>query len=89
MNLTSVQATAEAEGLDLLGLLDQSYFLLGLGALDDPSPDAGGSDALKRRWALKTLLIPGGLGSTHKVVLLGKQVGVPSLRGTSFSTRMT
>ena len=89
VNLTSVQATAEAEGLDLLGLLDQSYFLLGLGALDDPSPDVGGSDALKRRGALKTLLIPGGLGSTHKVVLLGKQVGVPSLRGTSFSTRMT
>jgi len=89
VNLTSVQATAEAEGLDLLGLLDQSYFLLGLGALDDPSPAVGGSDALKRRGALKTLLIPGGLGSTHKVVLLGKQVGVPSLRGTSFSTRMT
>ena len=89
VNLTSVQATAEAEGLDLLGLLDQSYFLLGLGALDNPSPDVGGSDALKRRGALKTLLIPGGLGSTHKVVLLGKQVGVPSLRGTSFSTRMT
>ena len=89
VDLTSVRAAAEAEGLEVLGLLDQSYFLLGLGALDDPGIGAADADALKQRLALKTLLIPGGLGSTHKVLLLGKQVGVPSLRGCSFRTRVT
>ena len=50
---------------------------------------AASTDALKQRLALKTLLVPGGLGSTHKVLLLGKQVGVPPLRGCSFRTRVT
>jgi SAM-dependent MidA family methyltransferase len=87
VDLTSVQAAAEAEGLELLGLLDQSHFLLGLGALDDPGIGDAGADALKRRLALKTLLVPGGLGSTHTVLLLGKAVGVPALRGCSFQSR--
>ena len=34
---------------------------------------------LKERLALKTLLMPGGLGSTMKVLLLGKGVGTPAL----------
>ena len=89
VDLPSVLAAAEAEGLEVLGLLDQSYFLLGLGALDDPGSGAANADALKQRLALKTLLVPGGLGSTHKVLLLGKQVGVPPLRGCSFRTRVT
>ena len=88
VDLTSVRAAAEDEGLEVCGVLDQSYFLLGLGALDDPTAN-GGAVALRRRLALKTLLVPGGLGSTHKVLLLSKQVDVPSLRGTSFSTRVT
>jgi len=89
VDLTSVRAAAEAEGLEVCGLLDQSYFLLGLGALEDPVAHGSGVDALRRRLALKTLLVPGGLGSTHKVLLLSTQVDVPSLRGTSFSTRVT
>ena len=87
VDLTSVRAAAEAEGLEVLGLLDQSYFLLGLGALDDPATGAASAEALKQRLALKTLLVPGGLGSTHKVLLLGRQVGAPTLRGCSFRTR--
>ncbi len=39
--------------------------------------------------SLKTLLMPGGLGSTHKVLILGKGVGSPSLRGCSFRVRVT
>ncbi|HEY7290871.1 MAG TPA: SAM-dependent methyltransferase [Vicinamibacterales bacterium] len=38
---------------------------------------------------LKTLLLPGGLGSTMKVLILGKNVGTPALRGCSFSVRAT
>ena len=86
VDLTSVRAAAETEGLELLGLLDQSHFLLGLGALDTVT-DANDVTALRQRLALKTLVVPGGLGSTHKVLLLGKQVGAPALRGCSFGTR--
>ena len=86
VDLTSVAAAAKAEGLETLGLLDQSHFLLGLGALQDTDARHG-PDALRQRLALKTLLIPGGLGSTHKVMLLGKDVGTPSLLGGAFRTQ--
>lgn len=46
-------------------------------------------DRLKNRLALKTLLMPGGLGSTLKVLILGKGVGSPALRGCSFRMRVT
>ena len=82
VDFTSVRAAAEAEGLTTIALLDQTYFLLGLvGALE--------LDDLKARMALKTLIVPGGLGSTHKVLILGKGVGAPRLRGCSFSVRIT
>ncbi|MDP6581661.1 MAG: SAM-dependent methyltransferase [Vicinamibacterales bacterium] len=89
VDLTTVRAVAEEEGLDVLGLTDQSHFLLGLGALNeaDSGTEPGGVEAVKHRLALKTLLVPGGLGSTHKVLLLGKQVGTPALRGCSFEAR--
>jgi hypothetical protein len=39
--------------------------------------------------SLKTLLMPGGLGSTMKVLILGKNVSALHLMGCSFSTRVT
>ena len=83
VDLTSAHQAAEAEGANVLGLLDQTYFLLGLGAAEMDSAD------LKTRLALKTLLMPGGLGSTLKVLILGKGTGAPALRGCSFSARLT
>jgi SAM-dependent MidA family methyltransferase len=38
---------------------------------------------------LKTLILPGGLGSTHKVMIFGKEVGTPALRGCSYRMRVT
>jgi SAM-dependent MidA family methyltransferase len=90
VDFTSVRRTAEDEGCETLGLLDQTYFLLGLGLADRLShagPDA--RQGLKRRLAAKTLMLPGGLGSTHKVLILGKGVGRPALRGTSYRHRIT
>lgn len=83
---TSVLDAAETEGLEVLGFPDQSRFLIGLGALDDP-PTGSDRQSVKQRLALKTLLVPGGLGSTHHVLLLGKGVESPRLRGASFQTR--
>jgi hypothetical protein len=33
--------------------------------------------------------MPGGIGSTHKVLILGKNVGTPALLGCSFKVRVT
>ena len=83
---TSICFAAESEGLNVLGLPDQSHFLLGLGALNE-APTGSDSNAIKQRLALKTLVVPGGLGSTHHVLLLGKGVGTPTLLGTTFPSR--
>jgi len=82
VDFSSVEAAAAREGLTNLGFLDQTYFLLGLAeGLDISDPRA--------RRALKTLVLPGGLGSTHKVLILGKGVGSPALRGCSYRVRVT
>jgi len=83
VDFTGIQRAAEGEGAATLGLLDQTYFLLGVGAAEMDGAD------LKTRLALKTLLMPGGLGSTLKVLILGKNVGSPALRGCSFRVRLT
>ncbi len=83
VDFSSVRAAAESEGLTTIGFLDQTYFLIGLGAADLDVSD------LKKRLALKTLLMPGGLGSTHKVLILGKGVGAPALVGCSYRMRVT
>jgi len=78
---TSVRMAAEAEGLQTIAFLDQTYFLLGIVSSSPrpPAPSPG----------LKTLLLPGGLGSTMKVLILGKGIGAPPLLGTSFRVRAT
>ena len=86
VDFTSIRAAAEASGLTTIGFLDQTYFLLGL--INNPATERPFDD-LKDRLALKTLVMPGGLGSTHKVLILGKGVGTPSLRGCSFRIRVT
>jgi SAM-dependent MidA family methyltransferase len=82
VDFSSVQAAATSEGLTSLGFLDQTYFVMGLAAGLDP-PD------LKTRLALKTLMLPGGLGSSHKVLILGKEMGSPALAGCSYRVRVT
>jgi len=82
VNLTTVRRAAESAGLQTLGVIDQTYFLGALGLVErlDPGDDRG---ALKRRLAAKTLVMPGGLGSTMKVMVFAKGVGTPALRGLS------
>ena len=59
------------------------YFLMALGE------DRFATLDLKERLALKTLVMPGGLGSTMKVMILGKGVGTPRLKGSSSRVRVT
>jgi len=88
VDLTAVQQAAESVGLETLTVVDQTYFLLGLSSTETQTP-GNTIQELKRRLALKTLLLPGGLGSSHKVMIFGKNVGRLRLRASSFSTRTT
>src|SRR5205814_8239848 len=81
VDLTSVRAAAEGEGLQALRFLDQTYRLLGL-----LPPEFGNQQSIRN---LKTLILPGSLGSTHKVMIFGKGVGMPALRGCSYKMRVT
>ena len=92
VDFTSVRAAAEAEGMLTLGFLDQTYFLIGLLAGSRESfavSDTRIADLANDSRPLKTLLMPGGLGSTHKVLILGKNIGAPTLRGCSYRMRVT
>jgi SAM-dependent MidA family methyltransferase len=83
VDFTSVRRAAESEGCTMLGLLDQMYFLLAL------VPDRLETLDVKERLALKMLVMPGGLGTTMKVMILGKGVDAPKLAGLSSHIRVT
>jgi SAM-dependent MidA family methyltransferase len=83
VDFTSVRDAAEAAGLTTIAFLDQTYFVLAL------VEEWTGLALAQRSAALKTLMMPGGLGSTHKVMIFGKGVGRPRLKGCSFSARVT
>jgi SAM-dependent MidA family methyltransferase len=86
VDFTSIRQAAEAEGLDAVCIVDQMHFLMGLG-IESKLRESRGSqrEDVTRRLALKTLLIPGGLGTSHHVMIFGKNVGRPALRGCSRS----
>ncbi|MGE0392399.1 MAG: class I SAM-dependent methyltransferase [Vicinamibacterales bacterium] len=98
VDLTSVRHVAEALGCETLGVLDQTYFLMALagepaGREDAPGATAARGPALpddaRSRQAFKSLVMPGGLGSTMKVMVFGRNVGRPALRGLSGPARLT
>ncbi len=83
VDFTSLIRAAETGGGRQLALMDQMYFLIALAADRLERLD------LKERLALKTLVMPGGLGTTMKVLVIGKQVGAPPLIGCSSYARLT
>lgn len=74
VDLTSIRRAAEGAGLDVVCVADQTRFLLEIlegSTLIDELSEPG---RLSERLALKTLLVPGGLGSTHKVMVFAKRI---------------
>lgn len=81
VDFTSVRRAAEHAGLTTFLDEEQSRFLLDaavasglLAGLEDPG-------RLRERLALKSLLVPGGMGSTHRVVVFGRHAPPLSSRG--------
>jgi SAM-dependent MidA family methyltransferase len=73
VDLTSIRHAAVRAGLEPICTVSQTRFLLDAlerGALVEELSDP---DRARDRLALKTLLIPGGLGSTHRVMLFAKR----------------
>jgi SAM-dependent MidA family methyltransferase len=79
VNFTALELWGRRAGLEPLGMVTQTAFLLALGRANefDDLYDPGLSDAerLQARLKLKTLLYPEGMGETFRVLFQGK--GVP------------
>jgi SAM-dependent MidA family methyltransferase len=80
VNLTAVRQAAAEAGLRTLGVVDQTYFLLALGLVEwlETGDDR---HAVSGRLAARTLIMPGGLGSTMKVMLFAREPAASPLRG--------
>jgi SAM-dependent MidA family methyltransferase len=80
VNLDALRAAALRAGLEYGGCSDQTHFLLSLGIVDR-LPSTDDTAAVTRRLAAKTLLMPGGLGSTMKAIAFGRNAAAGGLRG--------
>jgi SAM-dependent MidA family methyltransferase len=72
VDFTSVRGEAERSGLVTLVDTDQSRFLLAAAERSDLLTELAAPGRLRDRLALKTLLVPGGMGTTHRVVVFRK-----------------
>jgi SAM-dependent MidA family methyltransferase len=80
VDLSALRRSAARAGLIEVGAVDQLYFLTALG-ITDRLEQGFTSAGLARRLAAKTLLVPGGLGSTMKALAFSKDVADTVLRG--------
>lgn len=80
VDFTSVRRAAEQSGLTVLADTDQSRFLLDIAEESGLLQDLASPERLRERLALKTLLVPGGLGTTHRVVVFGRNAPALSTR---------
>ena len=74
VDLTTLRREAARAGLSPLMFSSQSRFLLDLVERSGLVGDLERPDRLRDRLALKSLLVPGGLGSSHSVLVFGKNV---------------
>jgi len=72
VDFTSVRRAAEEEGLTTVEVTDQMHFLMGLDLEARVRGTGNGREDLARRLALKTLVVPGGLGTTHHVLVFAR-----------------
>ena len=73
VDLTSVRRAAERAGLETVAVVPQTRFLLDILERSPLVAELSAPDRLADRLALKTLLMPGGLGSTHTVMVFARR----------------
>ena len=73
VDFTSVRHAAERAGLETVGITSQTRFLLDILDASPLVAELSAPDRLAERLALKTLLMPGGLGSTLTVMVFAKR----------------
>jgi SAM-dependent MidA family methyltransferase len=73
VDFTSVRRAAERAGLETVSVAEQTRFLLDILEGSPLVAELSAPDRLADRLALKTLLMPGGLGSTHTVMVFAKR----------------
>ncbi|MGH9670913.1 MAG: class I SAM-dependent methyltransferase, partial [Terriglobales bacterium] len=88
VNFTAVAAAGEAVGLQTLGLVTQSQFLMGIGEANQFA-DAFEECRLPQEQAkvslqLKHLVTPAGMGENFQVLVMGKGVAAGELSGLKF-----
>ena len=74
VDFTSVRRAAEQAGLTTVRITDQTRFVLDALERGGLAAELDAPDQLKARLALKTLLMPGGMGSTHKVLVFARGI---------------
>jgi SAM-dependent MidA family methyltransferase len=74
VDLTSIRRAAERAGMRTRRVSDQTKFLLEIVEQSGLVAELSAPDHLRERLALKTLLVPGGLGSTHTVMVFSKEI---------------
>jgi SAM-dependent MidA family methyltransferase len=78
VDLTSVRRAAEMAGLVTVVDTDQSRFLLAEAERSGLIFELEAPERLRDRLALKTLLVPGGMGTTHRVLAFSADVSALS-----------
>jgi SAM-dependent MidA family methyltransferase len=73
VDFTSIRRAAEGAGLETLAITPQTRFLLDILDANPIVAELSAPDRLADRLALKTLLLPGGLGSTLTVMVFAKR----------------
>ncbi|HSA93716.1 MAG TPA: SAM-dependent methyltransferase [Terriglobales bacterium] len=89
VNFTALSGAAREAGLDVLGLVTQSQFLMGIGE-ENEFADAFEDCRLPQERAkvalqLKHLVSPAGMGESFHVLVLGKGVTKDGIRGLAFA----
>jgi len=74
VDLTSVRRAAEAAGLTTVRITDQTRFVLDTLERSGLAAELSAPEHLPARLALKTLLMPGSFGSTHKVLVFARGI---------------
>jgi SAM-dependent MidA family methyltransferase len=85
VNFTALDLWGRRAGLERIGLVSQSHFLMALGRANDFADlyEPGDSEAqrVRARLLFKTLIFPEGMGETFHVMIQGKGVSAVPLTG--------